>query len=165
MLIVSAIAGNIYSDSSLAKRWRRAETTGSSERLLVSRLDMDKVRMRRKTDRGTEVGLVLERGSRLRHGDILDVGRKLIMVEQLPEKIISIAIGKRKTSQAVETAALVGHAIGNRHRSISIEEGEISFPIQNDSELHVFEKLMPKGVKMRTSTQIFVPSGEVHHHE
>jgi len=126
---------------------------------------MDKVRMRRKTDRGTDVGLILERGTRLHHGDVLSVKEKLIVVVQMPERVISVIMKKRSIRQSVETAAVVGHAVGNRHKPIAVSQGKIAFPIQNESELEIFAKLMPPGVKLNVTTQIFVPSGEVHHHE
>ena len=149
----------------MAKSWRRAEITGAAEHLLVSRIETDKVRMRRKTDKGTDLGLVLERGSRLHHGDVLKVNGKLIIVVQRPEKVVSVVIGKRSAQQLVDAAALVGHAIGNRHRPVAVERGRISFPIQNESEIETFARLMPLGVKLRVTDRIFVPTGEVHHHE
>lgn len=149
----------------MAKSWRRAEITGAAEHLLVSRIETDKVRMRRKTDKGTDLGLVLERGSRLHHGDVLKVNGKLIIVVQRPEKVVSVVIGKRSAQQLVDAAALVGHAIGNRHRPVAVERGRISFPIQNESEIETFARLMPLGVKLSVTDRIFVPTGEVHHHE
>ena len=165
LLVVTGVAGNIYSNKRIAAKWRRAELTGIAEHLLVSRTEMDKVRMRRKTDRGSDLGLVLERGSRLHHGDVLEANEKIIIVVQMPEKVVSVVIGKRNIRQLVSAAALVGHAIGNRHRPISIDRGKVSFPIQNESEIETFSRLMPPGVKLNVNSQIFVPAGEVHHHE
>jgi urease accessory protein len=76
--------------------------------------------------------------------------------------VATVKVGK---GQLVDTSILVGHAIGNRHRPISVERGKISFPIQNESEIEVFRKVMPEGVELKVTTQIFVPSGEAHHHE
>jgi urease accessory protein len=121
--------------------------------------------MRRRTDRGTDIGIVLERGSHLHHGDVLDVKGKLVVVEQLPEKVITIMLDNANTRQAVDKAAMVGHVIGNRHRPVSVGGGRISFPIQDESELAVFERLLPTGVRLKVTTEIFVPSGDSHHHE
>lgn len=165
LLVVTAVAGNIHSNKRMAEKWRRAELARVAEHLLISRPEMDKVRMRRKTDRGTDLGLVLERGSRLHHGDLLEAKGKLIVVVQMPEKVVSVIIGKRSIAQLVDAAALVGHAIGNRHRPVAVGRGKISFPIQNESEIATFARLMPSGVKLNVTNQIFVPTGEVHHHE
>jgi urease accessory protein len=125
---------------------------------------MEKMRMKRKTDKGSDLGLVFERGVHLHHGDILDVKGTLVMVEQLPEKVVIVKF-ENVAGRSIEKATLVGHAIGNRHRPISVAEGRITFPIQNESELEVFERLLPKGVKLRVTTQVFVPTGEAHEHE
>jgi urease accessory protein len=125
---------------------------------------MEKVRMKRKTDKGYDLGLVFERGVHLHHGDILDVKGTLVVVEQLPEKVVVVKF-ENVAGQVVEKATLVGHAIGNRHKPISVADGSITFPIQDESELEVFERLLPKGVKLRLTTQVFVPAGEAHEHD
>jgi urease accessory protein UreE len=62
-------------------------------------------------------------------------------------------------------AALVGHAVGNRHRPVAVDHGTISFPLQVKSEVDVFRQLLPAGVKMRVEEKVFLPTGEVHIHE
>lgn len=162
-LIVTKVSGNIYSNP---RRAAKAGLAGKSERLLVSRAEMDRHRLRRKTDRGTDIGLVLEHGSKLRHGDILEANDKLIVVEQVPEKVASVTFGKRNSpAKMADAAALVGHAIGNRHRPIAVHDGRISFPVNDASETEIFKTLLPKGTRIRITRQIFVPTGdEVHHH-
>jgi urease accessory protein len=158
VLAVTGVVGNVFSDKRLAAKYRRAKAAGTVEQLLVSRMEMEKLRLRRTTDAGTDVGLVLEPGSRLHHGDVL-AGEKFIVVEQLSEKVISIRIKKGDS----DLAALIGHAIGNRHRPIAVDHGTISFPIQAESEVDVFKKLLPK-VRMKITEQVFLPAGEVHAH-
>ena len=60
-------------------------------------------------------------------------GDKKIVIEQLPEKVISVRI---KTKNMPDVMVLLGsHIIGNRHRPISIQRTKkILFPIQADSE-------------------------------
>jgi urease accessory protein len=164
VLAVSSIAGNIFVDRHVAARRRRAKAAGVLERLLVSRMEMERLRLRRTTDRGTDVGLVLEPGSRLHHGDVL-AGEKFIVVEQLPEKVVTVSMSKKNSSEMIELAALIGHAIGNRHRPIAVDHGTISFPIQAESEVDVFKKILPAGVKVKITEQVFLPSGEAHAHE
>lgn len=164
MLSVTSAVGNIHTDRRLSEKYRRMEAAGACERLLVSRIEMERLRLRRKTDRGTDVGLVLEPGSRLYHGDVLLLTKdRLVVVEQLPEKVISISIGKNRRATGV--AALVGHAIGNRHRPIAVNGNTISFPIQADSEVALFQKLLPHGVKLKLEERVFQPTGEFHSHE
>jgi urease accessory protein len=164
MLLVNGVAGNIFTNKRLGEKSRQARKADETERLLVSRSEMERLRLRRKTDRGTDIGIVLERGNRLHHGDVLELKEKFIVVEQMPEKVASVIMEERGKLEMVDMAALIGHTIGNRHRPISIRQGKISFPIQNDSEIEVFEKLMPAGVRLDSSVQVFVPSGDVHEH-
>lgn len=164
MLTVTSVAGNIFADSRMAEKYRRAKAAGTGERLLVSRMEMERLRLRRRTDGETEIGLVLEPGSRLHHGDVL-AAEKFIVVEQLPEKVVSISISKNDFEKMVGLAALVGHTIGNRHRPIAVDHGTISFPIQAESEVDTFRKLLPAGVKLKLKEEIFLPAGEIHTHE
>jgi urease accessory protein len=159
VLAVTHVAGNVFSDKRLAAKYRRAKAAGSVEQLLVSRMEMEKLRLRRTTDKGTDVGLVLEPGGRLHHGDVL-AGGKFIVVEQLPEKVVSI---KMKKGDSIGLAALIGHAIGNRHRPIAVDHDTISFPIQAESEVDLFKKLLPR-VKMKVTEQVFLPAGDAHAH-
>ena len=122
--------------------------------------------MRRKTDRGTDVGLNLEPGVKLRNGDIIKNGDAEIVVEQLPEKVITV---KLKNKKMADVMVLLGHIIGNRHRPISIQGDEISFPIQADSEKEVFTKLFQSiinHIDITVEEQIFYPQlgADVHEH-
>jgi urease accessory protein len=164
MLAVTSVAGNI-ADRRLAAKYRRAKAAGKCELLLVSRMEMERLRLRRRTDRGTDIGLVLEPGSRLHHGDLLAAKEKFIVVEQLPEKVVSISINKGSMEKIVGLAVLIGHVIGNRHRPIAVDHYTVSFPVQAESEIVTFRKLLPAGVKMKITEEIFMPAGEVHVHE
>jgi urease accessory protein len=166
VLAIASVAGNIFSDRRLAKKYRRAKAAGKCERLAISRMEMERLRLRRRTDRGTDVGLVLEPGGRLNHGDVLAAKEKFILVEQLPEKVVSVNMKKSGVEKMVGLAALAGHAIGNRHRPIAVDHGTISFPIQAESEIDTFRKLLPAGARLKVKEQVFLPAGEVHsHHE
>jgi urease accessory protein len=164
VLTVTSVAGNIFADSRMAEKYRRAKAAGTGERLLVSRMEMERLRLRRRTDGETDIGLVLEPGSRLHHGDVL-AAEKFIVVEQLPEKVVSISISKDDFEKMVALAALVGHTIGNRHRPIAVDHGTVSFPIQAESEVDTFRKLLPAGVKLKLKEEVFLPAGEIHTHE
>jgi len=165
VLAVTSVDGNIFSDRRLAEKYRRAKTTGKCERLTISRVEMERLRLRRRTDRGTDIGLVLELGVRLRHGDVLAAKEKFIVAEQLPEMVLSVRMKKSDVEKMVGLAALIGHTIGNRHRPIAVDHGTISFPIQAESEVDTFRKLLPAGSKLKVTEQVFLPAGEVHSHE
>ena len=137
MLIVNAVSGNIYENAEMAKKFQEVKQHGTFRRLLLSRIEMEKSRLRKKTEDGFDIGLVLEPGKRLRHGDIILESSETILIEQLPEKILTV---KFKDDNP-ELFLLVGHIIGNRHRPISINNETISFPILDDSEMELFQRL------------------------
>ena len=137
MLIVNNISGNIYKNDNLAKKIQEVKQHGTLRLLLLSRIEMEKSRLRKKTEDGFDIGLVLEPGKRLRHGDIILESSETILIEQLPEKILTVKFKDNNT----ELFLLVGHIIGNRHRPISINNKTISFPIHDDSEMELFERL------------------------
>lgn len=161
MLEVNSPVGNIFLDEGFDDIKSK-----NFERLKISRTELEKRILRRKTDRGTDVGLNLELGVKLRHGDVIKDGETKIVVEQLPEKIITV---KLKNKKMTDVMVLLGHIIGNRHRPISIKDDEVSFPIQADSEKEVFTKLFQSiinHIEMTVEEQIFSPQSgaDVHEH-
>ena len=165
MLIVNAISGNIYKNDNLAKKIQEAKQHGTFRRLLLSRIEMEKSRLRKKTEDGFDIGLVLESGKKLQHGDIILESSETILIEQLPEKILTV---KFKDSNP-ELFLLVGHIIGNRHRPISINNETISFPIHDDSEMELFERLFHEvidKIDLTVDEQRFIPhvGMDIHEH-
>ena len=63
-----------------------------------------------------EVGLSLEAGTTLHTGDVLSNGTGLILVNQLPEKVLHVKAKSNNESSSVYVQ--LGHIIGNRHRPI-----------------------------------------------
>ena len=166
---VTSILGNIFTEKAMARSYRKKLDGGNAEHLYLSRFEMDRLRLRRKTDRGTDIALVLEQGNRLRHGDVVEIPGRHIVVIQLPEKVMSVRLNGNDSMEMAKAAALAGHAIGNRHRPISVEGQTISFPAMADSELTSFKKLFRGlGVELFTEEKVFLPTvetgGEHHHH-
>lgn len=150
MLKVSLVIGNIIYE-------KFNKLNENSEKLFLSRMDMERKILRKKTDRGTDVGINLDPGVKLHHGDIISNGERKIVIYQLPEKVISV---KLKTKTITEVMVLLGHIIGNRHRPISISNEEILFPIIYDSEKEIFTKLFQSiinYIEITVKVQIFFP--------
>jgi len=165
MLIVNSILGNMYKDGQLAKKIEDAKQQGKFRRLLLSRIEMEKTRLRKKTDDGFDIGFVLEPGTKLQHGDIISESDETILIEQLPEKILIVKFKENRK----DLFLLVGHIIGNRHRPISIRNETISFPIHDDSEMELFERLFHEvihEIDLSIDEQCFIPhtSMDVHEH-
>ena len=166
MITVTSVLGNIFQDKKMMDKFKEAESKKICERLQISRHEMERSRMRKKTDAETDIGLVLDSGSGLHHGDVLlSDPTNFIVVEQLPEKTIVITVDKK--IGAPELIA-IGHIIGNRHKPIAIEDNTISFPIQADSEVEVFEQLLGEmihHIKIQVIEQIFQPQHGMYSHE
>ena len=165
MLIVNTVLGNIYKDDQLAKKIEDSKELGKFKRLLLSRIEMEKSRLRKKTDDGFDIGFVLEPGTKLQHGDVISESDESILIEQLPEKILTVKFKQNDKNLFL----LVGHIIGNRHRPISIRNETISFPIHDNSEMELFERLFHEvihEIDLSIDEQRFIPhtSMDVHEH-
>ena len=90
MLIVNSILGNVYKDDQLAKKIEDAKQKGKFRHLELSRTEMEKSRLRKKTVDGLDVGFVLEPGTKLNHGDVISESDEIILIEQLPEKTLTV---------------------------------------------------------------------------
>ena len=165
MLIVNTVLGNIYKDDQLAKKIEDSKEQGKFRRLLLSRIEMEKSRLRKKTDDGFDIGFILEPGTKLQHGDVISESDETILIEQLPEKTLTVKFKQNDKNLFL----LVGHIIGNRHRPISIRNETISFPIHDDSEMELFERLFHEvihEIDLSIDEQRFIPhtSMDVHEH-
>ena len=130
------------------------EGDGAIERLVLTRTELARSRLRRAGERGTDVAISLGAGGHLRRGDVLACGSRRVLVEQAPESVIAATL-----PAGAGAAALVGHIIGNMHRPMSIDGPTVRFPIQADSELETFGRLLGTvgGVEMAVETAVFEP--------
>ena len=157
MININSILGNIFKETS-------SENT-NFEKLIISRIDLEKRILRKKTDLGTDIGINLDSGIKLQHGDIIGNNETKIIVEQIPEKVISVKLKENNENIAI----LLGHIIGNRHRPIAMKDKVILFPIQDDSELEIFQRLFKEiidHIELKIEEKIFLPhtSADVHEH-
>lgn len=169
MIAISSVIGNIFQDKDLADHFEKIQKTMACEILKFSRSELDKKRFRKQTDKGTDVGCILDSEEKLHNGDVLFSNpEKFIVIEQTPEKIVSIKLKKTKDNSE-EILVKLGHIIGNRHRPIQIEKsGEIIFPILSDSELETFKNLFSEILEyldMKIDERIFEPKNGMDIHE
>ena len=157
MININSVSGNIFKETSLRSK--------NFEKIQISRVDLEKKILRRKTDSGTDIGINLDSGVKLQPGDVIGNDEVKIIVEQIPEQVISVKIKENDQNIAI----LLGHIIGNSHRPIEIKEKIIVFPIQEDSELEIFERLFKEiinHIELKIEKAIFLPhtSADVHEH-
>jgi len=122
----------------------------ATERLTLPFDLRQKSRLRCHLDSGEEVGLVLDRGTVLRGGDLLqaDDGR-IIEVVAAPELLSVVA-----SSDPLQLARAAYH-LGNRHVALQIRAGVLSF--LHD---HVLDDMLRGlGLAVRMETLPFEPEG------
>ena len=157
MININSILGNIFKENNFENN--------NLEKLKISRVDLEKRILRKKTNLGTDIGINLDSNTKLKHGDIIGNNEIKIIVEQMAEKVISVKIKQNNEKMGI----LLGHIIGNRHRPIVIKDKMILFPIQEDSELEIFQRLFKEiidCIELEIQEEIFLPhtSADVHEH-
>ena len=168
---MDSVLGNINNDKKLKEKYGEMAARNVCETIKISRLESQRVRMRKISDKGTDVALTLPPGTRLKHGDVIIITEnKMVVVGIEPESVIMIEIRDNiYQDDVVEVPVRIGHTIGNLHRPIKLEGNKIYFPIQADTELEMFKKLfepVKKHLDIKKTTMVFEPEDgtEIHEH-
>ena len=171
MITVNSVLGNINNDKKLKEKYDEMNERKVCETIKISRLESQRVRMRKISDKGTDVALTLPPGTQLRHGDVIIITEnKMVVVGIEPEDVIIVEIRDNiHEDDIVEVPVKVGHTIGNLHRPIKLEGNKIFFPIQADTELEMFKKLFEpinEHLHIKKTTMVFNPEDgtEIHEH-
>ena len=144
MITINSIIGNINKDKKLREAYQAFCEKDSCEKIIVSRLESQRVRMRKTTNKGTDVGLVLAQGTILRDGDVVYQAKdKIIIVEIEPEDVAVLSLKHDDSHDYAlfNLAVKIGHALGNLHRPIKIIGETIYVPIQADTEIELLNKI------------------------
>ncbi len=171
MITIDSVVGNINKDKKLKEKYDEMTERKVCETIKISRLESQRVRMRKISDKGTDVALTLPLGTQLRHGDVIIITEnKMVVVEIEAEDVIMIEITENiHEDDVVEVPVRVGHTIGNLHRPIRLEGNKIYFPIQADTELEMFKKLFEpinEHLNIKKTKMVFEPEDgtEIHEH-
>ena len=146
MIHIDKVVGNINSDSNLKDKYELMLKNDHVERIEITRLEAERSRMRKVSDRGTDLALTLIPGSHINDGDVLLLTeKKLVIAKRIVESVAVISLMSNVSpDQLFDTAIKVGHTIGNMHRPIKVTNGKIYLPIQSESEIELFQKLFSK---------------------
>jgi urease accessory protein len=171
MITINSIIGNIYHDENLRKQYEDMSSQSLCESIRINRIEAQRVRMRKRSSKGTDIALILTPGTKLSHGDVLMVANdKMVIMELEPENLAVIQVKDNiHEHDAVQVPVTIGHAIGNLHRPIKLEGRKIYFPIQTDSEIEMFKKIFARVLDHLEITQakiVFEPEEgtDVHEH-
>jgi urease accessory protein len=170
MITINSIIGNMYHDENLRKQYQDMSSQSLCESIRINRIEAQRVRMRKRSSKGTDIALIMTPGTKLRHGDVLLVTNdKMVIMELEPENLAVIQVKDNIPEHAaVQVPVTIGHAIGNLHRPIKLEGRKIYFPIQTDSEIEMFKKIFGRLLDHLEITQakmVFEPEEETDVHE
>ena len=143
---------------------------GCVEKIEITRLESDRTRMRKTSDKGTDLAFVIDAGSHINDGDVVLLTEdKMVIAIRVSENVATISLRDNiSTDQLFKTAIKLGHTIGNMHRPIKITNGKISFPIQAQSEIELFQKLLSNlkdNIDIKNENIIFEPEEGYNIHE
>lgn len=134
MISIKNTLGNINVDDELKKRCDARSKDGKVEILSISSRDRKKNKMRKITDRGTDVGITLVGKGMLSSGDVLvDDDERMIVVNIEKDEAMVIELNEEENeSLMIKKAVKVGHLLGNQHWGIIIKGRSIYVPIAID---------------------------------
>jgi urease accessory protein len=171
LISIDSVIGNINKNINLNEKYKEMSHKKVCEVVKISRLESQRVRMRKTSNKGTDIALILPQGTQLRHGDVIMVTEeKMVIVEMEPENVAVIEIKDNiRDHDIIEIPVRVGHTIGNLHRPLKLEGNKIYFPIQADSELEIFRKLfaaIADHLEINNTKMVFEPEEgtEIHEH-
>jgi urease accessory protein len=171
MIHINKIVGNINSDKDLQEKYQTMTENDNVEKIQVSRLEADRTRIRKLSNKGTDLALTMEPGSHINDGDVLLLTEeKMVIARRESENVIIISLSSDiSTQQILETAIKLGHIIGNMHRPIKVTNNKVYFPIQSDSEIELFKRLfhnLTQNIDITDGNIIFEPDQgyDIHGH-
>jgi urease accessory protein len=170
LITVDSVIGNINADERLNEEYQTLSKNGLCEKIVISRMESQRVRMRKTTDKGTDVGLILPQGTVLRNGDIIHMARdKMIVIELEPENVAVLSLRSDEEDHDLFAVAVkIGHALGNLHRPIQVSGKKIYVPIQAESEIELLGKIfepLHDHLEISKTKIVFEPEEGIRTHE
>ena len=71
MITINSLIGNVSTNEALKEKYDQMSRKQLLELIKISRLESERTRMRKTSDRGTDIAITLPPGSKLRHGDVV----------------------------------------------------------------------------------------------
>ena len=192
MLTITTIIGNIKKDPQLHQKYEESVKKDTVENVVIQRSETEKVRMRKVSDKETDIGFILPSRTHLKDGDVVFLDdTKMIVIKLSPELVAILNIKNHlhnnhdhdhkhehdhdhkheqtNDNELTNVAIKIGHTIGNLHRPLKIENRDIIFPIQSPNEINLFLRLLSDlkdYIEIRSEQLIFEPDQgfDIHAH-
>ena len=181
MLTITTVIGNIKKDPQLHQKYEESVKKNTDENVVIARSETEKVRMRKVSDKETDIGFILPSRTHLKDGDVVFIDEtKMIVIKLSPELVAILNLKKNhlhnhhkhehdNDDELTNVAIKVGHTIGNLHRPLKIENRDIIFPIQSPDEINLFLRMLSDlkdYIEIRSEHLIFEPDQgfDIHAH-
>lgn len=172
MLRAHGVIGNVEDEELAAAREAHA-AAGTLERLVLDGAQRRRSRFRAETDAGTEVGVVSPGVGGLRPGDVLVEDDRMVIVALEDREAVTVDLPAADDREGTALAAAMltaGHALGNRHWELAVEDGTAYVPVADDYERtrSVLADALPEGTNLGRTTvdpTLFDGSTPAHGHE
>ena len=171
MITVNQILGNINTDSNLRKKYEYMLKNNLCEKVVITRMESEKLRMRKSTDKKTDVGFIFEHNPNLRNNDIIFMDdNKMILLTLESESVAIITFkGYENKENIFPLSVKIGHRLGNLHRPIKVTKNQVIFPLQAETELEMLKKMFSsfnQFMDIRSENMIFEPDegSNIHEH-
>jgi len=192
MLTITTVIGNIKKDPQLHQKYEESVKKNTVENVVIQRSETEKVRMRKVSDKETDIGFILPSRTHLKDGDVVFLDdTKMIVIKLSPELVAILNIKNHlhnnhdhdhkhehdhdhkheqtNDNELTNVAIKIGHTIGNLHRPLKIENRDIIFPIQSPDEINLFLRLLSDlkdYIEIRSEQLIFEPDQgfDIHAH-
>ena len=93
MLTITTIIGNIKKDSQLHQKYEESVKKNTIENVIIQRSETEKVRMRKVSDKETDIGFILPSRTHLKDGDVVFLDdTKMIVIKLSPELVAVLNI-------------------------------------------------------------------------
>jgi urease accessory protein len=129
--VLEGVRGNVETDPDLAAARDRHRERGTLERLRVDDARRRRSRFRASTDAGRELGVVVPGADPLATGDVLLADDVMVVVEL--SEVPALAVTFPADADPARAAA-VGHAVGNRHWDLAVEDETLYVPAGPDPD-------------------------------
>jgi urease accessory protein len=171
LITINSVIGNVDKDKKLREEYQVFCRKGMCEKIVVSRLESQRVRMRKSTDKGTDVGLVLAQGMVLKKGDVVYLTEEKMIVVEIEPETVAVLSFKSDDSRDHDMFGLgvkIGHSLGNLHRPIKVVGETIYVPIQADTEIDLLKKIfepLKHHLDIEKDKIVFEPEEDMQAHE
>lgn len=136
MLILERIVG-LASDPAIHEQLHNLEHDGGVETVTLASADMQRHRLRVRSDRGTDYAIRLERHEQLRNGAVLMLDAQRAVVVQMEEQAW-LAVQPRDSAAALE----LGYFAGNMHWKVRFAGAALHIQLHGP-EADYLERLAP----------------------